>query len=151
VKVKSITTDRNRNQRLKVFTENHEVSKTQQQFADQVEINNIIKKYQKTGQWLHVTSKTGIYADVSQIGDYAQCLQKVLDANSAFSSLPSNIRARFSNDPAQLLSFLQDPSNKEEAEKLGLLNKPSMSNLSNANDLNESDKEKDKSDKKEKP
>jgi len=125
MKHRTTTIDRNGNERVRIQTINNLPTKTQQQFASQCEINNIIKKYQKTGQWLHVTSKQGVYADVSQISDYAESLQKVLNANSAFNSLPSNLRARFENDPSQLLAFLQDSNNKEEAISLGLIPKPS--------------------------
>lgn len=109
--------------RTKVVTVNLEPSKTQQQFKDEVEINNIVKKYKRTGTWHHQASKAGIYADVSQMTDYKESVDKVMKAQEAFSLLPSELRTRFANDPSQLLAFLQDQNNREEAEKLGLINK----------------------------
>jgi len=38
--------------------------------------------------------------------------------------LPADLRARFDNDPAQLIQFLENSDNKDEAIKLGLVNKP---------------------------
>ena len=39
-------------------------------------------------------------------------------------ALPAHLRARFENDPAQLIDFLGDENNRSEAEKLGLLEVP---------------------------
>ena len=43
-----------------------------------------------------------------------------------FDNLPSDVRNRFNNNPAQLLDFVADPENKEEAIELGLLPKPEI-------------------------
>jgi len=116
-------------------------SKTQQQFKDQCDVNKIMAKYQTTGQFLHLSGKQGVFADVSQITDYNQMHQKILDAKNMFGALPSNIRLRFGNDPAQLLAFMQDPQNLEEGIKLGIYEKPKM--LQNNNDdLNDDKKTK---------
>ena len=39
-------------------------------------------------------------------------------------TLPADLRKRFSNDPGQLLSFLENEDNRAEAIKLGLVNAP---------------------------
>jgi hypothetical protein len=41
-------------------------------------------------------------------------------------ALPADIRTQFDNNPANLIGFLNNPANKTEAEKLGLL-KPTSS------------------------
>lgn len=109
--------------RTRVVTVNNEPTRTQQQFKQQVDVNNIVAKYKKTGTWQHLATKQGIYADVSDMSDYQESLEKVMKAQEAFSLLPSELRTRFANDPAQLLQFLQNEQNREEAEKLGLVNK----------------------------
>lgn len=96
----------------------------QQQFKEDVEINNIVRKYQQTGQWTHLAKTQGVYADLSNPKTYHEAMQVVLEADQAFSLLPSNLRTRFQNDPSQLLSFLSDPNNRDEAIQLGLLNSP---------------------------
>jgi len=106
-----------------VFDLDNEPSKAQQQYKEQCDVNNIIAKYKKTGEWIHVTRKEGVYADVSNIRDYHESLQKVVDANNAFSTLPAHIRIRFDNDPAALLEFMQDPKNYDEGVKLGIFEK----------------------------
>jgi len=110
--------------KIRVQTVNTKPSLTQQNMKDQTDVNKIIKKYMKTGEWTHLSKKQGAYGDVSQITDYQQCMQKVLDANSAFASLPSQLRLRFENDPSKLLEFIQNVNNKEEAISLGLIDKP---------------------------
>lgn len=112
--------------RVIVETENLEPSMTQQQFQEHVDVNNIVAKYKTTGEWSHLTKKGGVYADVStmQSIDYLTAYNMVEDAHDAFMALPAEIRDRFQNDPAKLLSFLNEPKNKDEAIKLGLIEAP---------------------------
>lgn len=107
--------------RLSVETVNKEKSMTQQQFKDECDINNIMQKYVTTGEFSHATKKQGVYADFSGIRDYQQMVETVMYAQEAFDLLPAKVRSRFRNDPGELLAFLQDPNNKEEARSLGLL------------------------------
>lgn len=51
--------------------------------------------------------------------------QMLADASEAFETLPSAVRERFRNSPSELLSFLADSRNREEAVKLGLVSPPS--------------------------
>ena len=46
---------------------------------------------------------------------------KVAKATQAFMALPVAIRTRFGNDVVNLLEFIDDPRNIDEARKLGLL------------------------------
>ena len=106
----------------RVATFNEEPTMAQQQFKDDCDINHIIKKYQQTGQITHMARKNGVYADVSKISGktYLEALNTVLNANEAFDALPSEIRERFQNDPAELLKFMQDPKNYDEGVKIGI-------------------------------
>lgn len=105
---------------VRIRTINNEPTLTQQQFKEQVDVNNIIAKYKKTGEITHLARKQGVFTDVSEITDYHDSLQKVMDAQSAFQKLPSHLRNRFENDPQNLLTFLQDPKNYDEGVKLGI-------------------------------
>lgn len=100
-----------------IFTE---PSMTQQQFKDEVDVNKIIAKFKKTGQISHLSNRTGTYGDFSEIPDYQQMLHTIMDANEKFAQLPSQLREKFSNDPQNLINYLQDPKNTEESIKLGL-------------------------------
>lgn len=112
-----------KNGTIDIGTINLEPSRTQQQFKDECDINNIIKTYSQTGV-LPVSKKVGAFLDVSNVADYQTSLQTVYEAQRAFDALPSKIRTRFENDPNQLLAFIEDDKNYDEALSLGLLEKP---------------------------
>jgi len=96
-------------------------SMTQQQFKNQCDINQIIKKYEKTGMITHLNNNQGNYADFTNIKDFQTNLNMVINAQSSFDALPSEIRKRFGNNPSNLIDFVQNNSNYEEAVKLGLV------------------------------
>lgn len=99
-------------------------SKTQQQFADTVNVNKIMARFRKTGQFDHLRNNPGAFVDFEEIGSYEDALNKVIHANNVFNHLPSNIRTKFDNNPQKMLNFLADPKNEKEAIELGLRNKP---------------------------
>ena len=109
-----------KNGTIDIGTINDEPTLAQQQFKDECDINNIVKNYSQTGV-LPVSQKVGAFLDVSNVSDYQEALHTVYEAQRAFDALPSNIRSRFENDPNQLLAFIEDDANKDEALKLGLL------------------------------
>lgn len=113
---------------IKVLTVNNEPELTQQHFKDECDINNIIKKYTRTGSITHLNAKKGVYMDLTTLPDYQQSLNTVLKANEAFESLPSKIRKKFHNDPQQLIDFLSDDKNYEEAMSLGLMDEAKTQN-----------------------
>jgi len=129
------------NGNVRVRTINKNPSRTQQQFVEQCDVNNIMKKYRVTGQITHLNTKQGVYADMSSIKNYQENLNTVIEAQNAFMALPSDVRKRFSNDPAELIDFLADKKNDEEAIKLGLKIKK---NVPGSND--ETKKSKNKND-----
>lgn len=105
-------------------------SRTQQHFKDEVDTNAIIERYTRTGylpEDIQYAAK-GIYEDFSEAGDYIAMQNKLAKADQSFMALPSQIRERFGQNPANLISFLNDSANAEEAYKLGLIkSKPSVS------------------------
>lgn len=111
---------------IKVSTENTEPSKTQQQFKDDTDVNVIMRRFLGGKSIPPITSKTGVYGDFTQLQSYQQSLNTVLQAQEEFSKLPSEVRRRFSNNPKDLINFLSDKKNDEEAYKLGLRVKPQV-------------------------
>ena len=99
-----------------------EPSLAQQHFKDECDINNILRQFNITGL-LPESPISPQYGDFTGIGDYHTALNKVIAAQDEFDSLPAQIRARFDNDPASLIEFLNDEANRPEAEVLGLVNK----------------------------
>lgn len=96
-------------------------SLTKQQFKDQVNINNIVARYLKTGALDHLAQNAPQFADCLAVPDYRESLEKIQHAENMFNMLPAGLRARFGNDPSQMLEFVNKEENRTEAEKLGLL------------------------------
>lgn len=112
--------------RKRVQTEIEGESMTQQQFKNQCDINQILKKFEKTGMITHLNNYQGNYGDFSKVQNFKQNLDMVMSAQVAFDSLPAAIRKRFGNDPSQLIDFVGNNENYDEALKLGLISpKPS--------------------------
>jgi phage internal scaffolding protein len=97
-----------------------EPSLAQQQFKDECDINNILRQFNITGQ-LPDTPLSPKYGDFTGISDYKTALDRVIAADEEFMNLPATIRARFDNDAANLIEFLENDQNRSEAEKLGLV------------------------------
>lgn len=97
-------------------------TRTQQQFQDQTDINKIMEQYVKTGTITHIRNATeGVYADLSNLPSYEEAMRTIIKAEQAFKDIPAPIRQRFGNDPQQLMNFLSNPENENEAVKLGLM------------------------------
>lgn len=94
-------------------------SKTQQHFRESVNINQIMKKAQKTGV-LPIRSTQPYFGDFSQVTDYKESLDKIKNIDNLFMKLPSDVRNRFKNDPANILDFINDPANDAEIREMGL-------------------------------
>lgn len=93
---------------------------TQQCFKKECDINHILAQYQKTGLVHHVNTYQGRYDDVTGDVDFQTALNTLKSAEDCFMSLPSGIRKRFDNNPAEFLSFVTNPDNADEVVELGL-------------------------------
>lgn len=93
--------------------------RTLQSDAKDADINNIMKKWLKTGQ---SPPPRGLpqYGDFSNVDDYLTAVNQVHEAQAAFEELPSAVRSRFRNDPGELIQFLSTPGHEDEAIELGL-------------------------------
>jgi len=97
-----------------------DASLAQQQFKDESDINNILRQFNITGE-LPNAPISPKYGDFSGISDYKTALDRVIAADEEFMNLPATLRARFDNEPANLIEFLENDQNRAEAEKLGLV------------------------------
>lgn len=109
--------------RVHVYAEQGGPSMTKQSFKDECDVNVIMRRYQQTGVLPLGDGRVPRYIDATS-ADYQEAMFLVADARSAFAELPSALRERFHNDPKRMLEFLEDPRNREEAIKLGLVNAP---------------------------
>lgn len=97
-------------------------SLTEQHHKDACDINNILRKYERTGVLLHQKQYNGQYGDFSDVEEYHHCQNRVLEAKAMFDALPAKIRSRFANDPANFLEFVKNPENFDEGVELGIFN-----------------------------
>lgn len=97
------------------------VSRTHQSFKEETDVNNILKKYQRTGLIDHVNKFGGQYADMPDEADFHSAMNLVVDAQDMFGELPATVRARFQNDPAEFLDFIATAENRDELVDAGLI------------------------------
>lgn len=95
--------------------------RTKQAHKDECDVNQILKRYRATGQLHHVSKFTGVYADVSEVTDFREAVDRVEKAKEVFAGLSSRVRKHFGNSPAAFLDAATDPSRREELKELGLL------------------------------
>ena len=94
---------------------------TKQEFAEDCDVNAILKRFEKTGIIDHVSRIDGKYGDFTAAVDYHTALNMVQEAGEMFMSLPASIRAEFENDPGLFLDYATDPENEDGMRELGLL------------------------------
>lgn len=98
-----------------------QTSMTKQHFKDEVDINNILAKFQKTGLIDHV-KKNSSYINLPNALEYHDAMNLTIEAQASFDGLPSSIRKEFQNDPQIFLAFVADPKNVDRMRTLGILN-----------------------------
>lgn len=95
-------------------------SLTQQSFAEEVDINTIVKRFGLTGQ-LPQAIRAPTYGDFDDIPSYHQAQNAIRQADEAFRAMPADVRYRFGNDPGRFVDFVSDENNRAEAIRLGLV------------------------------
>lgn len=96
-----------------------EQGRTKQQFREECNINNIMKRYEKTGVLKHVNLREPQYGLVPAT-DFAEAMRIVTDAQETFNSLPSELRKRVGHSPEEFLRFYANSENAAELESYGL-------------------------------
>jgi len=97
-----------------------EPTRTKQSEMAACDINNILKRYQKTGQLPDLIKQNPQYGDFTNVLSYQESLNTVAMAQAQFNALDAHIRERFMNDPARFLEFATNPKNNKELIRLGL-------------------------------
>lgn len=100
------------------FSSNEE-SVTKQSFAEEVDINTIVRRFNLTGE-MPSDIRAPQYGDFSGISDFHAALNAVAQAREEFDRIPAEVRAKFHNDPGEFVDFCVDPVNLPELRKLGL-------------------------------
>jgi len=98
-----------------------EESMTVEDVHASTKIDNIIKKYDRTGIITLVNEAKAMYGDfTSTVNEYQQALNLTINAQNSFQQLPSLIREKFRNDPGVFLEFATDPKNLPQMREMGL-------------------------------
>lgn len=117
-----------RNEKKEVI--NPEVlSRTKQSERENSDINNIVARAKSNGGIFTTgapTTRQAIYGDFRNADDFTEAQRKIAKFKEVFDSLSSDLRNRFNNNPAELLAFVKNKKNAEEAIELGLLPKPKV-------------------------
>jgi len=92
---------------------------TEQAHKDTCNVNNIIRKYARTGAIEHIKYIEPTYLDTSG-ADLKTAMDRVIAIQQKFDKIPAKVRKHFDNDPVKFLNFYNDPNNKDEANKIGL-------------------------------
>lgn len=95
---------------------------TKQSFKDGCDINTIMARYMSTGEMPDISTRAPQYMDASGF-DFQLMQDQVVEAKRLFMELPSVLRSRFANDPAEFIAYCQDEENRSEMIKLGLISK----------------------------
>lgn len=95
-------------------------SLTVQSEADSCEIGYILNQHVR-GLPVVGNALPPMWQDNTALPDYLEAQNRVVSARQSFEALPSAIRARFRNDPLEMLRFLSDAENRSEAVRLGLV------------------------------
>lgn len=96
-----------------------EPSVTRAEFADDCDINSILKKYQRTGAINHFSKYSPHYGDFTSL-DLQQAHNLLIQSQQMFAELPSTVRD-YVKTPEGFLDFVQNPANKAKMAELGLI------------------------------
>lgn len=106
---------------LRVQTVNEDPEMTKQSFKDECDINFILRDYERSGVVRSLNKARAVFADVSELGDYADALMVVQEAEEAFMALPAKTRKVFNHSPAEFLDAAHDPDKRDLLVQAGLI------------------------------
>jgi len=98
--------------------------RAKQSFAAECDVNNILAQYDRTGMLSHLAKIEPRYGDTTGF-DFTRSMDLLNEAEKMFMGLPASMRAEFDNQPANFFEFVQNPQNRDEAIKMGLI-RPSI-------------------------
>jgi len=96
---------------------------TQQQFKEETDINTIVQRFGLTGELPNGINMPQS-GDFTNVSDFHTAMNMVRQAEESFMLLPAATRERFNNDPNAVMAFLSDTNNRDEAIRLGMIEKP---------------------------
>jgi len=115
--------------RQRFYAPSEGASKAVQADKEGCDINHIINRFQRTQRLPEPIPgqrpRKPMFGDFSQLPEtYHEMQNHVINIQTQFLQLPAKIRKRFHNNPSNMIQFLDDPKNKQEALDLGFLDPP---------------------------
>lgn len=105
-------------------------SMTSQEFKDECNVNNILKRYAAQAQVMGVPLSellpklgTAPYGDFTNLDSFMEMKNKVARATQVFEALPSDIRAKYGNTVEGFIGALNNPDEYKFLSERGVLNK----------------------------
>tara|TARA_Y100001968_G_scaffold309831_1_gene330098 strand:- start:154 stop:633 length:480 start_codon:yes stop_codon:yes gene_type:complete len=114
---------------LRVTFETEGESLTEQQFAEESQIINKIRKYDSQGFFDSINRNPAQYTDFTQVRDLSDAIDQIEQARDAFQTIPSDVRKKFNNSASEFFEFASKESNYGELVKLGLATQRVVDNL----------------------
>lgn len=101
-------------------------SRTKKAFQADVDLNQVIDRYHKTGILPQLNTRQPTYGDYTNPIDYQEAQNKIILANGLFAALPAHVRRQFDDNPANFLEFASNPDNQAEMVEMGLAEPSSL-------------------------
>ena len=96
-------------------------SLTRQEFAKECDINEIMRRYAKTGVISHTSPRAPQYLDLGDgVPDLITAMNTLIAGEQAFMSLPAVVRRDFDNDPKAFVAFAAEAKNLPKLREWGL-------------------------------
>lgn len=98
-----------------------EEGKTRQEDAASADVNKVLERAMRGAVELPGPITEQVFADVSQVTDFRDAMDRVTRANEAFRQLPATVRREFDNDPALFLDAFQSEEGVRKLDELGVV------------------------------
>lgn len=106
-----------------------DVTRAVQHLRDEADINKLVERFGLTQTMPQLAEgQRAIYGNFEGVPfDYQTAMNAIIEADRSFMAIPPAVRARFHNNPDELIKFLSDESlkdekNFDEAVRLNLIN-----------------------------
>lgn len=97
-------------------------SMTEQQHKESCDVNYILKRFEQTGVMEHINTLKPRY-EYASAQTFDEAARLMTSAQQEFDQLPASVRLHFNNNVPTFLDAIQDPSQVETLQTLGLLPK----------------------------
>ncbi len=111
--------------RQRVYTDIGGPSLTEQSFKKECDVNHILKSFGAVKVSPAYQAKlAAAHYGYAPAESFHEAVNISLEAADLFGALPATLRKRFNNHPGELLAFVEDAENYQEASELGLVPMP---------------------------